>query len=212
MIYNPDKHDRKTIRLNGYDYAQNGAYFVTICIKNKECISGEILDGVIVLNDAGEMIQSVWNGLPEHYPHVELDQFVVMPNHMHGIVVISNDNCRGGVFPPSDASHVSSPPPINRKDGLIYKGGETPPLRGRSLGQIVAYFKYQTTKQINQRRDTPGIPVWQRNYYDRIIRNETELNRIRVYILNNPLKWHLDKENPDGNPDEDEKKFWKEFS
>ncbi|HDO22867.1 MAG TPA: transposase [Nitrospirae bacterium] len=185
MIYNPDKQDRKTIRLKGYDYAQNGAYFVTICIKNKECISGEILDGKIVLNDVGEMIQSVWNGLPEHYPHVELDQFVVMPNHMHGIVVISNDN---------------------------YKGGETPPLRERTLGQIVAYFKYQTTKQINQRRNTPGIPVWQRNYFDRIIRNETELKRIRRYILDNPLKWHLDKENPDGNPDEDEKKFWKEFS
>ncbi len=185
MIYNSDKHDRKTIRLKGYDYAQNGAYFVTICIKNKECISGEILDGKIVLNDVGEMIQSVWNGLPEHYPHVELDQFVVMPNHMHGIVVISNDN---------------------------YKGGETPPLRKRTLGQIIAYFKYQTTKQINQRRNTPGIPVWQRNYFDRIIRNETELNHIRRYILNNPLKWHLDKENPVGNPDEDEKKFWKEFS
>ncbi|NOY38830.1 MAG: transposase [Nitrospirae bacterium] len=178
MIYNADKDDRKTIRLKGYDYAQNGTYFVTICIKNKECISGEILDGKILLNDAGEMIQSAWNGLPEHYPYVELDQFVVMPNHMHGIVVILND-----------------------------KGGAK-----RTLGQIVAYFKYQTTKQINQRRNTPGIPVWQRNYFDRIIRNETELNSIRRYIVNNPLKWHLDKENPDGNPDENEKKFWKEFS
>ncbi len=100
MIYNPDENDRKTIRLKGYDYAQNGAYFVTICIKNKECISGEILDGGILLNDAGEMIQTVWNALPEHYPHVELDQFVVMPNHMHGIVVISNNNYKGGATPP----------------------------------------------------------------------------------------------------------------
>ncbi|VAX33109.1 FIG00557961: hypothetical protein [hydrothermal vent metagenome] len=183
MLYNPDKDDRKTIRLKGYDYAQNGAYFVTICIKNKECILGEILDGKIFVSDIGERIQSVWNVLPEHYPHVELDQFVVMPNHMHGIVVILND-----------------------------KGEATPPLRKCTLGQIVAYFKYQTTKQINQICNTPGVPVWQRNYFDRIIRNEAELTHIRRYIVNNPLKWLLDKENPDGKPDEDEKKFWKEFS
>jgi len=118
-----------------------------------------------------------------------MHEFIIMPNHMHGIISITHD-CRGEV----------SSPLLKTETKTIKEGGETPPLhknmRKYTLGQIVAYFKYQTTKDINESRGTSGIPLWQRNYYERIIRNERELNRIRGYIQNNPLKWHLDRENP----------------
>ncbi|MEW6614861.1 MAG: transposase [Thermodesulfobacteriota bacterium] len=118
---------------------------------------------------------------------MELDEFIIMPNHIHGIIFIADDCCRG---------EVSSPLP-KTETKTIKKGGETPPLhkniRKHTLGQIVAFFKYQTTKDINESRRTFGIPLWQRNYYEHIIRNETELNKIREYIITNPLNWESDE-------------------
>jgi REP element-mobilizing transposase RayT len=168
MNYNPEAHHRRSIRLKGYDYSQNEAYFVTICACNRECLFGEVANGVIELSPIGESTYKFWFEIPWHFENVQLDEFVVMPNHFHGIIVIT-DNCRGGV---------------------------TPPLQKCTLGKIVAYFKYQTTKFINQIRNIPGLPLWQRNYYEHIIRNEDELNRIRQYIIENPLKWEEDIENP----------------
>lgn len=115
-----------------------------------------------------------------------MHEFIIMPNHMHGIISIADD-CRGEV----------SSPLLKTETKTIKEGGETPPLhkniRKYTLGQIVAYFKYQTTKDINELRGTSGIPLWQRNYYERIIRNEIELNKIREYIANNPLNWESDE-------------------
>ena len=178
MKFNPDIHHRRSIRLHGYDYADSGAYFVTVCVQGRECLFGEVME----LNGAGRMVEDWWAKLPERFPSVVLDQFVVMPNHFHGIVVIAGSVGAG------------SPRPIS--PDIQDQGGETPPLRKPTLGQIVGYFKYQTTKQFNAMRDDPGVPLWQRNYYERVIRHDDELGRARRYIAENPLKWGEDRENP----------------
>jgi REP element-mobilizing transposase RayT len=187
MKYNPEIHHRRSIRLKDYDYSQAGAYFVTVCTQNRECLFGDITNASMQLNNYGEVVTKCWNDLSNHFPRIILDAFVVMPNHVHGIVVILENYCRG---------EVSSP--ILKPDEIktIEKGGVTPPLQKHTLGQIVAYFKYQTTKHINQIRNTPGLPLWQRNYYEHIIRNEDELNRIGEYIINNPMQWADDENNP----------------
>lgn len=118
-----------------------------------------------------------WQKLPMHFPSIELDDYVVMPNHFHGIMII-NDSQRHDV-------------------ALASGGDETSPLRHPTLGRIVGYFKYQSTKVINEGQDTPGVRIWQRNYYDHIIRNDADLHRARTYIRNNPMQWQLDEENPE---------------
>lgn len=172
MKYDPNIHKRKSIRLQYFDYSTSGAYFVTMCIKNMECVLGNIVHGETVLSCVGEIVYKYWNELPIYFDNVSLDEYVFMPNHMHGIVIIENEygdhnRCKGGVTPPQ----------------------RTTPQRKPTLGQIVAYFKYQSTKTINKIHNTPCKPFWQRNYYEHIIRNDTDLNRIRKYIINNPSKW-----------------------
>jgi REP element-mobilizing transposase RayT len=176
MTYDTENHQRRSIRLKEYDYSQEGAYFVTICTHKKVCILSEITNGEMRLNKYGNVVIKCWLEVPHHFPNVEIDTFVVMPNHFHGILVIHD--CRG---------EVTSPTP---------KGAETAPLRRYTLGQIMAYFKYQTTKSINQICHTPGTRLWQRNYYEHVIRNEHDLNDIRQYILDNPVKWDMDENNP----------------
>jgi len=149
---------RKQIRLKDYDYSLPGNYFVIICTKDRECLFGEIINDEMVLSETGRMVKKWW---------LRLDEFIIMPNHMHGIIEII---CRGGVTPP-----------------LQYK-----PI----LGQIVGYFKYQSTKTINKKNNTFGEKLWQRNYYEYIIRGEKDLDRIRSYILENPEKWDGDRNNP----------------
>ena len=190
MTYNSDIHHRQSIRLKGYYYSQTGAYFVTICARNKECLFGQIKDTEMLFNEYGESVMKCWDATPSHFPHVETDEFIAMPNHVHGIVFINN--CRGEVSSPF--SEVVAPDSKIRTTPI--QGGETPPLRKTTLGQIVAYFKYQSAKHINDIRNTPGVPVWQRNYHEHIIRNEKELQSIREYIVNNPMQWELDTENP----------------
>ena len=128
-----------------------------------------------------EIVRAQWAGIPGHFPNVELDSYVIMPNHMHGIVII-NESRRGEVTsPPKDKSST---------------GDETSPLRNATLGRVIGYFKYQATKLINQKMGAPGRKVFQRNYYEHIIRNNADLHRIRTYIANNPLQWVIDEENP----------------
>jgi putative transposase len=192
MKYDPDIYDRRSIRLKEYDYSQPGAYFITVCVKDKTCLFGDIVDNEMRLNDAGNMVKKWWFQTAEKYKDIELDEFVIMPNHFHGIIVINNDyhnNCRGAVSAPIVVSSIPIKP-----------GGETPPLQKtespkRTLGNIVAYFKYQSAKQINQISNMPGCLLWQRNYYEHIIRSENEMDRIRQYIAENPFKWAEDEEN-----------------
>ncbi len=169
-------HQRRSIRLEGYNYAQEGAYFVTICTQNRADVLGRIVDGAVQLNDSGDVVNKYWLEISDHFPNAEADGFVIMPNHFHGILIIQDR--RGEAHDPAQ------------------KGAVTAPLRQCTLGQIIAYFKYQTTKAINQIHNATGVPFWQRNYYEHVIRNETDLNEIRQYILDNPVKWDLDEENP----------------
>ena len=176
MPYDSFKHHRHSIRLRGYDYSQAGAYFVTICEVNRECIFGDVVNGEMCPNQFGEIVLKWWNELPNYYPPVELDEFVVMPNHMHGTIVIT------------DVGAGSSRPGSGRDDPA--------PTEKRTLGQLVGYLKFQITKEINQVRDAGYAKVLQRDYYEHIIRNEREWNAIAEYIRNNPANWRADLDNP----------------
>lgn len=264
MKYNSDIHHRRSIRLKGYDYSHAGAYFVTICAHNRACLFGEIGGGQMMLNDAGLMVEFVWNNLPIRFDHIELDEFVVMPNHIHGIFVLRrrDEPCRGepcvrpGVCPDSSGprnsqkgEHKVRPYIGHDLSGDRTSGGHKGKYRGEyrgkyrgeykirpyiwpdspadrtsdepcrgepcvrpdvrprgtlpdTVGRIVQAFKSITTHEyINgvKQHGWPPFPgkLWQRNYYDHIIRNEDALNRIREYIDINPMKWEFDRENPD---------------
>src|SRR3989338_4418844 len=157
---------RKRLRLPDYDYSSEGAYFVTICTQNRQCLFSNITDGEIRLNEAGKMNQTRWQQLPQRFDNILLDEFIIMPNHVHGIIKIAEAGTR--------------PAP--------------------TLGAVIGVFKSITTHDyiLNvQHHNWPPFPgkLWQRNYYEHIIRNESELNRIRQYILDNPINWDQDPEN-----------------
>ena len=163
MVYDPDIHHRRSIRLRDYDYSCDGAYFVTICTYQRECLLGEIMNRTMRLKEYGRIVQTQWQQLPEHYSGIQLDEFVVMPNHIHGIIEIVGAQ-----------SIVSI----------------------KTVGEIIRGFKARCTYAINQLRNNPGSPVWQRNYYERVIRDDCELDAIRQYIVENPVKWEEDENNP----------------
>ena len=187
MTYDPQKHHRQSIRLRQYDYSRPGAYFVTICVREKECVLGDIVDGEMQLSEWGQIGHALWDEIPEHFPNVSIDCRVTMPNHGHAIIKIDYDR-RGVVATPNNSA------PNNGETGEG-AGEVSSPLRP-TLGQIVAYYKYQTTKRINALRGTPGVPFWQRNYWEHVVRDEFDLNRIRQYIENNSWRWHEDQLNP----------------
>jgi len=177
--------NRRSIRLPEYDYCQSGAYFVTICTRERECLLGQIERGQVVLSDSGEIAQSVWIGLPNRFPSVTLDEYVIMPNHIHGIVLVG-------------AQFIAPDP----KDDMAH--------RVCTLGDIVRAYKATVTRLIRTRDDASVInqgvmnhaPTgaarfgWQRNYYEHVIRNDDDLQRTREYILGNPACWDEDENNP----------------
>ncbi len=178
--------ERRLNRLKNYDYSKNGYYFVTICIKNREHFFGEIQNGKMILNKYGEIVGNQWLWLPWQYPYLELDKFIIMPNHMHGIVIIDNNNyhirrgmsrcyCRGRSRPVPAETTVST----------------TNTIKIKSLSQLIGAFKTTSSKIIHQN----GLKIfnWQRSFHDHIIRDEQSLNNIRKYIKNNPMKWGLEK-------------------
>jgi putative transposase len=172
--FDPAIHHRRSIRLKAYDYAQAGMYFVTINSHQRQCIFGTLEDESIVLNDLGSIVMSCWREIPRHYSGVELDAFVVMPNHVHGILLIS-DQAASARW----ATHAS---PVRTDE---HPSGPKP----RSLGSIIGQFKSASTRQINLARETASHPVWHRNYYERVIRNNAELANFRDYIDTNPQSW-----------------------
>ena len=179
MKFDPFKHNRRSMRLRGYDYSQAGAYFVTICVQHHQCLFGDVVNAEMDWNDLGMIANECWQASREHFPFVELDQYVVMPNHMHGIVVITTPSASVG------ATHASLPmhqPPNGPQPG--------------SLGAIIGSYKSAVSKRINELRDSRGAPIWQRNYYDHIIRNEREWDAIAKYIYENPARWNSDADNP----------------
>jgi putative transposase len=186
MRIDHDKRHRRSIRLKDYDYTQPGAYFVTMVTRGRECLFGEVVDGAMGLNDAGEIVQAAWDDLPNHYGCVVCDAFVVMPNHVHGIVVLNDIAVAGPTV------------------GAGFKPGPTQSHANHSLAEIVRAFKTFSARRVNARQNTHSVSVWQRNYYDHIIRNEESLNRIRQYILDNPARWEFDRENPSATAPEPE--------
>lgn len=188
--YNPQIHHRRSIRLKDYDYDQPGAYFITICSQNRECLFGNIIQNQLQLNQYGQIIEQVWNYLPDQFPHLDIDAAVIMPNHFHGIVIIT-DTCRDLV---SKSLSKSLSRPQSKSDHQLT---ERPFYEQKTkLGKIIAYFKYQTTKFINQKRNSVGVKVWQSNYYEHIIRNEKTLAILQNYIIENPLRWEIDQLHP----------------
>ncbi len=254
--------NRKSIRLPGYDYSLPGAYFVTVCIQDrKQKLFGDVVGGAMVENDYGIIVRQCWNDLPAHYPHIRLDEFIIMPNHIHGIIVIRDSTFVGArssrpilktdgptyarssrpiglsrpIMPSSGAiesetAGLSRPMEFPRtefpgrgdqnmgRDTRAHKMGRDdhaptnatigdtnatdtnatttgkPTTKTTTLGNIVAYFKYQSTKQINVARQRGVEKIWQRNYYDHIIRDDKSLFQIRRYIRNNPTRWETDFE------------------
>ena len=197
MGFDPERHHRRSLRLKGYDYTQAGAYFVTICTQDRACLFGEVVGDAMRLNDAGRMVVAEWERLAKRFPGVELDAFVVMPNHVHGILVIT-DPVGAGLVPAHDGATTRVAP---------------------TVGDIVGAFKSRTTVGYIHGVKARGWPpfrrrLWQRNYYEHIIRHDESLNRIRRHIAENPLRWHLDRENPQAVDKDDlwEKLFTQEGS
>jgi REP element-mobilizing transposase RayT len=198
MKYNPEIHHRRSIRLSEFDYSTNGAYFVTICTQGRESLFGDIDDGAMTLNEAGRLVAECWAKLPDKFNGVSLDEFIIMPNHFHGIIaIIDNTNhidLRG---------ESCIRPPLNYQ-GAMEKQGEHKVrpygTQNGSVGRIVQAFKSLTTNAYIRGVKQSGWPpfpgrVWQRNYYERVIRDEKEMMAIREYIMNNPANWSDDEEN-----------------
>jgi putative transposase len=189
---NPMRRNRKAIRLKYYDYSQAGGYFITVCTYSRKYLFGQVTSHQIMLNETGETVKRWWLNLGNKFTNIELGSCVVMPNHIHGIIIVTGKEVGAIHELPLQRDK------IERRRMLIPK--------------IIGYFKMNSAKHINRLFDATGHILWQRNYYEHIIRNENELNRIREYIQNNPLKWDLDRENPlSKNFDLDHDRYWKEI-
>jgi putative transposase len=156
---NDPRPRRRSLRLPGYDYSQAGAYFITACTHNRVMLFGEVIECDVRLNEKGAIVQQTWDALPTHYHGIDLDAFIVMPNHMHGIIVLAD-----------------------RSEGR------------HAIPEIVRGFKTFSARRVNERAGKSGV-LWQRGYYEHVIRNEKALDRIRAYIANNPARWADDPEN-----------------
>jgi putative transposase len=245
MKYNPDKHKRRSIRLRGYDYSAPGAYFITICTHQRQCLFGEIVAGQMELNATGLWVQSCWQRLPHRFSQLTLDVFVIMPNHLHGILWLGDDRSldedrsgRGEAFGQKSLEQPeifvpnASPPHKPNVSPNQPNGDADTPRKGEAFGQkmleqsevfvpnasplptpynspippngtksgsiaaIVQNFKSITTRRINQIQNNTGRTLWQRNYYERIIRDNTALQNIQDYIRNNPQSWQQDRLHP----------------
>ena len=180
------KYTRQSMRLQRYDYSLPGAYFITICIHKQKML--------LKIKDVQMMIGSVWNSLPDRFPSLELDEFIIMPNHIHAILCM---NVVGA--------------------DLVSARNKMKSMSAPTISRIVQAFKSITTFKYILGVKENNWPLfnkrlWQRNYYDHIIRSEKALNYIREYIVNNPIRWEFDKENPLGKMDKKEEDFWKEIN
>ena len=201
MPYNPATHNRQSIRLQGYDYTQAGAYFITICTYQKDFIFGKVTSGIMQLSSLGEIAYSQCLQLPKRFTNIVLDAFVIMPNHIHGIIVIQNgrgeaDDTRyssQSKIPVSPASPLHSDQMPHQTPTINHgKPNESTRPNGTipgSIGAIVQNYKSLTTRKINMILRTKNKAIWQRNYYEHIIRDENDFSRIVDYIQNNPISW-----------------------
>ena len=173
------KYRIEIARLKNWDYGSSGYYFVTICVKNGECVFGNVDDNKMILSEIGKIAEKFWLEIPAHFPFVKLDEFIIMPNHIHGIIIIDNHR--------DVACNVSTTTSNNKIMSIIS------PKRG-SLSTVIRSYKSNCTKTINKTQNNIYFQ-WQLRFYDHIIRDEKSLNSIRNYIINNPLNWDKDEEN-----------------
>jgi REP element-mobilizing transposase RayT len=175
--------DRKSIRLKGFDYAAGGAYYLTICTKDRRCMLGDIRDGRTVASALGALVERCWQKIPLHFPDVVCDEFTLMPNHVHGVLFI---------FPRPDDSIVARArhaAPLQQKEAF----GKPVPA---SIPTIVRSFKGAATKEARRVTRQPGFLLWHRGYHEHVVRDGADLDKIRRYIAENPAKWECDEENP----------------
>jgi REP element-mobilizing transposase RayT len=181
--------------LRGYDYSQAGAYFVTICTQNRACLFGEIRNGEMQLNDAGKFVVDEWVKMADTRNEIELDAWVVMPNHFHGIVIF-NAPVVGAIHVRAiheSPLHESPPPPSLSQPMTVTQ------RRNMALPKLIGRFKMLSAKRINEWRQTGGARLWQRNYWEHVIRNDESMDRIRQYIMDNPAQWATDSLHPSQN-------------
>ena len=181
--YNPDRHRRRSLRLKGYDYTQAGAYFVTVVVQEKLPLFGVVVDGKMQLNAAGEMVQRIWDAMPNRFPSIVMNAFIAMPNHIHGIIAVGA-------------------PLVGALVGARSFNDET--ITKVQLGDVVGAFKSLTTVEyVRGVRAGGWAPfhgrLWQRNFYEHIVRTDESLEKIHQYILDNPANWLHDRENPRNN-------------
>ena len=209
MSYNPEIHHRRTIRLKDYDYSSSGAYFITICVDKRECLFGEIINGIMNLSEIGKIANNNWLEIPEHSQNVELGEFVIMPNHLHGIIILNGlkeeDAEKEDVkyYVPTDHEKQTLNPNDNvRRDVLLNVQDKNKnehfsklsPAKN-TISIIIRSFKASVTHWC--RKNNHEYFKWQKNYHEHVIRSENSLNAISKYIIENPLKWDIDNENPD---------------
>jgi len=192
MATGKQRFHRRSIRMRHYDYGESAHYFVTICSYQRRCVFSDVSDAECILNRLGMLVERCWSELPGHFGNLALDEYVIMPNHLHGIITVPSR----GITPRSDRARIHQNEddararhalPLQRKFGK--------PMRG-ALPTVIASFKSAATKRARQHGLSQNRSVWQRGYYERVIRGEKELARIRKYITENPLTWELDRENP----------------
>ncbi len=222
----PSHRRRNSLRLAGWDYSRPGAYFLTLCVRDRKCRFGAIIDGEMCLNALGQVVRDAWFDLPNHHHHVVLDTFVVMPDHVHGIIrlVGFDESFRAGSEPaptqpdttdrarghasglgdyenPVGAGSEPAPTQPDTTDRAPSAGPSSaaatpsvPYLKRHAVPEIIRGFKTSSSRRINALRRTPATPVWQRGFYDHIVRDGRDLHRIREYIENNPRKWGIDRD------------------
>ena len=207
MPYDRTKHHRRSIRLPGYDYTSPGAYFVTLCVQRGQCLLGQVVDGEMQPSQFGQVAGHYWKRIPLHSAHIKLDAWVVMPNHLHGIIVISGSGGASLASASSTGNLTTEETPLSDPGAP----GDAPPLRqpalqsglqAGSLGAIIGNYKSVSTRRLNRLRGTPGTPFWQRNYWEHVIRYDQSLDRIREYIGDNPARWPEDQLHPGAPPNQ----------
>lgn len=189
MKFNPDCHHRISIRLQGYDYTRAGLYFITLCCYDRAHLFGEVSNSKMNLTDAGRIAEVCWKAIPNHFPEVVIHEYVIMPNHIHGIIEIS-----GGMEnePSVGAENIPPGANIDSPQRIPFKSPS------KTIGSIVRGFKIGVTKWVRENSEVQK--VWQRDYYEHIIRNEKSYQIISAYILNNPENWVEDKFNKNDSP------------
>lgn len=200
MLYNPNTQHRRSVRLKDYDYSKEGVYFITICTHGRECLFGNISNDKMLLNDFGKIADECWLEIPQHFPNVQLHEHVVMPNHIHGIIQITENNVGAENILPNQESRIERTEDvlsqIQRAENFLplrqdYQPHAFQKMTPQSVAAIVKGFKIGVTKWFRQNTDIHV--VWQRNYHEHIIRNRNSYQMISDYIINNPAKWIDDK-------------------